>query len=147
MNELKKARKMKTEESRLEKQVEMYMKKRRVWQLARFQAQSNQNGIPDRLYLYKGFLLGLELKAKKGTPTQLQLKKIKAINDNGGIGIIVDNIDIVIDLLKVIDDYDRIFKVADKTPLILDTLEKWKREEVEEDDNEGLYVQDNERFG
>lgn len=147
MNELKKARKMKTEESKLEKQVEMYMKKRRVWQLARFQAQSNQNGIPDRLYLYKGFLLGLELKAKKGTPTQLQLKKIKAINDNGGIGIIVDNIDIVIDLLKVIDDYDRVFKVADKTPLILDTLEKWKREEVEEDDNEGLYVQDNERFG
>lgn len=147
MNELKKARKMKTEESRLEKQVEMYMKKRRVWQLARFQAQSNQNGIPDRLYLYKGFLLGLELKAKKGTPTQLQLKKIKAINDNGGIGIIVDSIDIVIDLLKIIDDYDRVFKVADKTPLILDTLEKWKREEVEEDDNEGLYVQDNERFG
>ena len=147
MNELKKARKMKTEESRLEKQVEMFMKKRRVWQLARFQAQSNQNGIPDRLYLYKGFLLGLELKAKNGTPTQLQLKKIKAINDNGGIGIIVDNIDIVIDLLKVIDDYDRVFKVADKTPLILDTLEKWKREEVEEDDNEGLYVQDNERFG
>lgn len=113
---------MKTEESKLEKQVEEYMKKRRVWQLARYQAQSNQNGIPDRLYLYKGFLLGLELKAKSGSPTDLQLKKIKAINDNGGIGIIVNNIDIVIDLLNIIDKYENTFHTADKSLLILDTI-------------------------
>lgn len=134
MNELKKARKMKTEESRLERQVEDYMKKRRVWQLARYQAQSNQNGIPDRLYLYKGFLLGLELKTKKGNPTQLQLKKIKAINDNGGIGIIVTDIDIIIDLLNIIDKYEGVFKSADKSVLVLDTLKMWKREEPYSDD-------------
>ena len=134
MNELKKARKMKTEESRLERQVEDYMKKRRVWQLARYQAQSNQNGIPDRLYLYKGFLLGLELKTKKGNPTDLQLKKIKAINDNGGIGIIVTDIDIIIDLLNIIDKYEVVFKSADKSGLVLDTLKMWKREEPYSDD-------------
>lgn len=134
MNELKKARKMKTEESRLERQVEDYMKKRRVWQLARYQAQSNQNGIPDRLYLYKGFLLGLELKTKKGNPTNLQLKKIKAINDNGGIGIIVTDIDIIIDLLNIIDKYEGVFKSADKSVLVLDTLKMWKREEPYSDD-------------
>lgn len=134
MSELKKARKMKTEESRLERQVEDYMKKRRVWQLARYQAQSNQNGIPDRLYLYKGFLLGLELKTKKGNPTQLQLKKIKAINDNGGIGIIVTDIDIVIDLLNIIDKYEGVFRSADKSILVLDTLKMWKREEPYSDD-------------
>jgi hypothetical protein len=134
MNELKKARKMKTEESRLERQVEDYMKKRRVWQLARYQAQSNQNGIPDRLYLYKGFLLGLELKTKKGNPTALQLKKIKAINDNGGIGIIVTDIDIIIDLLNIIDKYEGVFKSADKSVLVLDTLKLWKREEPYSDD-------------
>lgn len=133
MNELKKARKMKTEESRLEKQVEDYMKKRRVWQLARYQAQSNQNGIPDRLYLYKGFLLGLELKTKKGNPTNLQLKKIKAINDNGGIGIIVTDIDIIIDLLNIIDKYEGVFRSADKSILVLDTLKLWKREETDSD--------------
>ena len=134
MNELKKARKMKTEESRLERQVEDYMKKRRGWQLARYQAQSNQNGIPDRLYLYKGFLLGLELKTKKGNPTDLQLKKIKAINDNGGIGIIVTDIDIIIDLLNIIDKYEGVFKSADKSVLVLDTLKMWKREEPYSDD-------------
>lgn len=134
MNELKKARKMKTEESRLERQVEDYMRKRRVWQLARYQAQSNQNGIPDRLYLYKGFLLGLELKTKKGNPTDLQLKKIKAINDNGGIGIIVTDIDIIIDLLNIIDKYEGVFKSADKSVLVLDTLKMWKREEPCSDD-------------
>lgn len=133
MNELKKARKMKTEESRLERQVEDYMKKRRVWQLARYQAQSNQNGIPDRLYLYKGFLLGLELKTKKGNPTALQLKKIKAINDNGGIGIIVTDIDIIIDLLNIIDKYEGVFRSADKSILVLDTLKLWKREETDSD--------------
>ena len=134
MNELKKVRKMKTEESRLERQVEDYMKKRRVWQLARYQAQYNQNGIPDRLYLYKGFLLGLELKTKKGNPTDLQLKKIKAINDNGGIGIIVTDIDIIIDLLNIIDKYEVVFKSADKSTLVLDTLKMWKREGNYSDD-------------
>ena len=133
MNELKKVRKMKTEESRLEKQVEDYMKKRRVWQLARYQAQSNQNGIPDRLYLYKGFLLGLELKTKKGNPTDLQLKKIKAINDNGGIGIIVTDIDIIIDLLNIIDKYEGVFRSADKSIIVLDTLKLWRREETDSD--------------
>ena len=93
----------KTEESKLEKEVEGFMMEGRVWQLARYQAQSNQNGIPDRLYLYKGFLLGLELKASKGKPTELQLKKLKMINDNGGIGLIVRDINILKDLLHIID--------------------------------------------
>ena len=92
-----------TEESKLEKEVEKFMEEQRIWQLARFQAQYNQNGLPDRLYLYKGLLLGLELKTDKGTPTNLQLKKIKEINNNGGIGLIIRNIDDVKELIKIID--------------------------------------------
>ena len=95
----------KTKESKLEEQVEKFMNDRGIWQLARYQAQSNQNGLPDRLYLYKGFLLGLELKADGGKPTELQLKKLKAINDNGGIGLIVKNIDIIRIVIDYIDDY------------------------------------------
>ena len=99
----------KTKESKLEEQVEKFMNDKGIWQLARYQAQSNQNGLPDRLYLYKGFLLGLELKADGGKPTKLQLKKLKAINDNGGIGLIVKNVAIVETLIRYIDaedDYD-----------------------------------------
>ena len=94
----------KTLESKLEEQVEKYMKSRRVWQLARYQAQSNQFGIPDRLYLYKGFLLGLELKTKSGKATDLQLRKLEEINNNGGIGVIIRDVADCQILLWLIDN-------------------------------------------
>lgn len=93
----------KTEESKLEQEVEKFMIEKRIWQLARFQAQYNQNGLPDRLYLYKGLLLGLELKTDKGVPTILQLRKLKEINDNGGLGLIVRSVDDVRKLIEIID--------------------------------------------
>lgn len=103
----------KTEESRLEEIVEKFMKEHHIWQLARYQAQSNRNGLPDRLYLYKGFLIGLELKTDKGKPTDLQIKKIKEINENGGIGLLVGPVEIsnLKNLIGVIDWY-RIGNVA-----------------------------------
>lgn len=80
-----------------------YLKKKRVYHF-RFQAQYNLNGLPDILCLYKGFFLGLELKREKGgAPTQLQLRKIKAINDNGGIGVIVRSVEEVEEILNNID--------------------------------------------
>ena len=103
----------KTEESRLEEIVEKFMQEHHIWQLARYQAQSNRNGLPDRLYLYKGFLIGLELKTDKGKPTDLQIKKIKEINENGGIGLLVGPVEIsnLKHLIGVIDWY-RIGNVA-----------------------------------
>lgn len=96
----------KTKESKLEEDIEKFMNKNSIWQLARYQAQSNQNGLPDRLYLYKGYLLGLELKTDKGTPTNLQLRKIDEINKNGGIGLIVRNVETVMRLIELIDFYE-----------------------------------------
>lgn len=93
----------KTEESKLEQEVEKFMREKRIWQLARFQAQYNQNGLPDRLYLYKGLLLGLELKTDKGVPTTLQLRKLKEINNNGGLGLIIRSVDDVKELINIID--------------------------------------------
>lgn len=94
----------KTEESKLEQEVEKFMREKRIWQLARFQAQSNQNGLPDRLYLYKGLLLGLELKTDKGSPTALQLMKLNEINNNGGLGLIIRSVNDVKELIDMIDD-------------------------------------------
>lgn len=96
----------KTKESKLEEEVERLMQIKGIWQLARYQAQSNQNGLPDRLYLYKGYLLGLELKTDEGEPTDLQLRKIDEINNNGGIALIVRNIETVEHLIRCIDDYE-----------------------------------------
>ena len=92
-------------ESRIQKDIINYLKSKRVYYF-RFQAQSNLNGLPDIICLYKGFFIGLELKREKGgTPTGLQLRKIKAINDNGGVGIIVRSVYEVEMLLDVINDY------------------------------------------
>ena len=90
-------------ESKIQKQIIAFLKRNKVY-FWRFQAQSNLNGLPDILCLYKGFFLGLELKREKGgSPTQLQLRKIKAINDNGGIGVIVRSVEEVEKILNNID--------------------------------------------
>lgn len=128
----------KTKESKLEEQVEKFMNDKGIWQLARYQAQSNQNGLPDRLYLYKGFLLGLELKADDGKPTKLQLKKLKAINDNGGIGIIVKNIDIIRILISYIDDYSKV-NITGYDRVILGALKYWMEEM---DEYKGIHAED-----
>lgn len=92
-------------ESKVQEEIISYLKKNRIYHF-RFQAQSNLNGLPDILCLYKGFFIGLELKREKGgTPTGLQLRKIKTINDNGGIGLIVRSVEEVNILFSVIDDY------------------------------------------
>ena len=90
-------------EKAVQNNIIAYLKHKRVYHF-RFQAQSNLNGLPDIICLYKGFFLGLELKREKGgAPTQLQLKKIKAINDNGGIGVIVRSVEEVEEILNNID--------------------------------------------
>lgn len=116
----------KTEESRLEQQVGAYMAKRRVWKLARYQAQASQNGLPDRIYLYKGYLLGFELKTDKGEPTTLQERKLECINENGGIGLIITKVEEVAKVLDLIDAYDSVS--SNCSALIRREYEEWKNE-------------------
>ena len=118
----------KTKESKLEEEIERFMNKKGIWQLARYQAQSNQNGLPDRLYLYKGFLLGLELKTDEGEPTKLQLRKIDEINKNGGIGLIVKNVKIVDKLIKYIDAYDSYSCTSTISYYIQEQMKEWMEE-------------------
>ena len=116
----------KTKESKLEEEVERLMQRKGIWQLARYQAQSNQNGLPDRLYLYKGYLLGLELKTDEGKPTDLQLKKLEEINKNGGIGIIVKDIATVEQLIGCINAYQPY--VITCISSIQETMKEWMEE-------------------
>lgn len=91
-------------ENKVQNNIKSYLTKKRIYHW-RFQAQSNLNGIPDILCLYKGFFIGLELKREKGGhATQLQLRKIKNINDNGGIGVLVRSVEDVDKIIKAIDN-------------------------------------------
>ena len=92
-------------ESKIQKDILDYLRKNRIYHF-RFQAQSNLNGLPDIICLYKGFFIGLELKREKGGhATQLQLKKLKTINDNGGIAILVRSVEDVDKIIKTIDEF------------------------------------------
>ena len=115
----------KTKESKLEQDIERFMQRKGIWQLARYQAQSNQNGLPDRMYLYKGYLLGLELKTDEGKPTKLQLKKLDVINKNGGIGLIVRNVETVKYLIDVIDMHH---SMHNNNYCIINMLKDWMEE-------------------
>ena len=115
----------KTKESKLEEEVEKFMRDKGIWQLARYQAQASQYGIPDRLYLYKGYLLGLELKTDEGKPTKLQLKKIDEINKNGGIALIVRNIKTAEKLIQYIDCWHY---SDNNNDIILYELKEWMEE-------------------
>ena len=119
----------KTKESKLEEEIENFMCKTGIWQLARYQAQSNQNGLPDRLYLYKGYLLGLELKTDEGKPTKLQIRKIDEINKNGGIALIIKNVDEVKRLIMYIDQY------SEYTINLSDTILKHMKKWIEQNEN------------
>lgn len=90
-------------ENDFQKKVIDYLRRNKIWHF-RFQAQSNKYGLPDIICLYRGFFLGLELKADKGSPTELQLKKLEAINYNGGIGIILKDLS---ELEEIIDTINK----------------------------------------
>lgn len=92
-------------EGKIQKEILAYLKKNKIFHF-RFQAQSNLNGVPDVICCYKGLFIGLELKREKsGKATGLQEKKLEAINNAGGIGLIVKSLEEIKTLFELIDDY------------------------------------------
>lgn len=90
-------------EGKIQKDIIAYLKRKKVFHF-RFQAQSNLNGVPDVICVYKGLFLGLELKREKGGKASgLQEKKLEAINNAGGIGLVVRSVEEVETLLNLID--------------------------------------------
>lgn len=89
-------------ESKIQKDILNYLRAKRIFHL-RFQAQSNINGIPDVICCYKGLFIGLELKQENGRATELQKRKLDAINNAGGIGLIVKSVEEVEQLFDQID--------------------------------------------
>jgi len=58
-------------------------------------------GIPDILLLFKGHLIGLEVKTPTGKPSPEQLAWGRDIEANGGSFFIVRSVDEVIEALKL----------------------------------------------
>ena len=63
------------------------------------------SGVPDIVGCYKGRFFGIECKAGDNKPTALQYKNLRAIQDCGGIALIVDenNVDQLHGVLRTYD--------------------------------------------
>lgn len=65
-----------------------------------------RSGVPDIVSCYKGHFIGIECKAGKGTPTALQLKELRLIQEAGGVSMVVreDTTELLEQVLNDIDD-------------------------------------------
>lgn len=107
-----------TVETRISKEIKDFLIERKIMNW-RMQASANLSSFPDRMALYRGVLLGIEVKVPGEEAKLHQLRKLKQITENGGIGIVVDDVKQVEKMLKWIDyqidmmDYNEQFPIRD----------------------------------
>lgn len=82
-------------EKSFENKVKAFLKNEGCWYVkywsgtARNGKQFTKDGIPDLLVCCNGFFLGVELKAEKGKPSDLQLWNIDKIREANGIAMVL----------------------------------------------------------
>lgn len=82
-------------EKQFENKVKAYLKEQGCWFVKYWSGSSingmkfTKDGIPDLLVCCNGYFIGIELKAPKGTPTELQLWNCEQIRKAGGIAMVL----------------------------------------------------------
>lgn len=51
--------------------------------------QFTKAGIPDIICCHNGYFVGIEIKAKNGKPSPLQIHNLKKIDESGGYGVLL----------------------------------------------------------
>lgn len=76
-------------EKDFENKVKAFLKDRGCWVLKTWSNGVQRQGVPDLLVCCGGYFVGVELKAEKGRPSDLQLWNIEEIRKAGGIAIVL----------------------------------------------------------
>ena len=77
-------------EKNFENKVKKFLKDKDAWVLKYWGgAAYTKSGIPDLLVCFKGYFLGIELKAPNGKPSEQQLYNLRRINKAEGISILL----------------------------------------------------------
>lgn len=77
-------------EKDLENKVKQYLKENGCWFIKYWGGGGyTKSGIPDLLVCCNGIFVAVELKAPKGRPTELQMKKLHEIKGSGGLAILL----------------------------------------------------------
>ena len=81
-----------------------YLTERRIYHVNTHGNAWERRGRPDLYICYQGRFIGCELKrGAEETPTPLQLKHLREIKENGGIGIWLTTLQELKDLLSSLD--------------------------------------------
>lgn len=78
-----------TPEAHVKKQVKQILAKHKVWYFMPAMSGFGRAGIPDFICCIRGRMLGIETKAKNGKLTRIQEIEQKAINDAGGVCVVL----------------------------------------------------------
>lgn len=76
-------------EKRFEMKIRKELEKYNTWVLKTWSNGIQRSGIPDLIVCLNGHFVGIEVKAEKGKPSELQKYNIKKIEEAGGIAMIV----------------------------------------------------------
>ena len=79
-----------TPEGKVKKKVVAYLKEIGAYYFFPATGGYGKSGVPDIVGCYKGRFFGIEVKAGKNTPTELQKHQLKLITEAGGIAIVVN---------------------------------------------------------
>lgn len=76
-------------EKTFENKIKKFIEEQGGWQVKFFANRMTKEGIPDILACVNGYFLGLEVKAQKGKPSELQIWHCNKIRKAGGFAFVV----------------------------------------------------------
>lgn len=78
------------QEKLFENKIKTFLKKEGAWSIKYWAGSKfTKDGIPDILACVNGYFVAIEVKAKNGKPSELQLYNVRKIREAGGIAVIL----------------------------------------------------------
>jgi len=99
--------KLKVTENDVKKVIKEWLGIKRIFSFHIMQGLGSFKGIPDRIAIYKGRIICIEVKKEKGIQSEWQILFQKQVEASGGIYIVARCIE---DVVEVFEKLDRIIK-------------------------------------
>lgn len=76
-------------EKAFENKVKGFLKQENCWFVKTWSNGVQRSGIPDILVCCNGYFVGVEVKAPRGKPSELQIWNLKKIEESGGYAVLL----------------------------------------------------------
>lgn len=115
-------------EKNLQTKVTVFLKSEGCWYVKYWGGGAyTRAGVPDLLVCCCGVFLGVELKAPRGKPSELQIHELHRIRDTGGLAVLLypDDLDVFKNLVHAIKE-DKPQVVAACMEILEERMEKYE---------------------